>query len=76
MIIDLIKGKNFRISQVNESGVTVEVSSGSGLSTTTISGESQATTPLYSACDEAIPLYNGKILKRIRDRVFIEENEN
>ena len=76
MIVDLIKGKNFRISQVNESEVTVEVSSGSGLSSTTISGESQATTPLYSACDEAIPLYNGKILKRIRDRVFIEENEN
>jgi hypothetical protein len=74
MIIDLKKGKNYRISRVDESGVVVEVITGNFLSSTVIEEQTQAqaTENIYSACDEAIPLYDGKTLKRIRDRIFIE----
>lgn len=72
MIIDLIKGKNFRINKVVNGGVVIEVSNGSSLSSATVDGENLNMETIYAACDEVIPLYDGKTLKRIRDKIFIE----
>ena len=73
MILDLIKGKDFRISQKSESGgVVVDVSNGSQLSSTTVNEDKQSAKTVYATCDEAITLYDGKTLKRIRDAIFIE----
>ena len=73
MIIDLIKGKDFRICQkIDAGGVVIDVSNGSQLSSTTVSEEKQSAKTVYATCDEAITLYNGKTLTRIRDTIFIE----
>lgn len=71
MIVNLSKNKNFTIQSISGGKVTVNSSDGNLLFSSTVD-KAESSREVVAFADQMITLYDGKILKRIRDSIFIE----
>lgn len=71
MIVNLSKNKNFTISGMNATGVVVNASKGNAVFSSTVNA-TQGSGEIVAFADQILTLYDGKILKRIRESIFIE----
>ena len=71
MIVNLSKNKNFAIKGVSGGKVTLNSSDGNFLFSSTVD-KTESSREIVGFADQIVTLYDGKILKRIRDSIFIE----
>lgn len=71
MIVNLSKNKNFAIKGVSGGKVTLNSSDGNFLFLSTVD-KTESSREIVAFADQLVTLYDGKILKRIRDSIFIE----
>ena len=70
MIINLSKNNNFSITGATASGVTLNSFDGKALYSTTVERE-QGGKQMIAVADEMFTLYDGRILKRIKDNLYL-----
>lgn len=70
MIINLSKNNNFSISGATAGGVTLNAFDGKALYSTQVDSV-QGEKTVIGIADEIFTLYDGKILKRIKDNLYL-----